>query len=112
LIFEAVAADDYSDLFSLAPIDKDTFDLALKQWAIWRQWEDAFHAGTVTQDSHPGFGGKNPAYDAYEEVLRERLAQLPRLQYLVRAAFRASLGGAQMPPGMMRPLEVSWQEVT
>jgi hypothetical protein len=105
------ASDDYSDLFTLAPVDDETFALALKAWAIWREWEASFHAGAVTQDSHPGFKGNNSIYDGYKAELKERLENASRLQYLVRATFRAIPGAAPMPQGMMRTLEVSWQDV-
>src|SRR2546430_8411304 len=35
-------ADDYADIFILTPVDSDTLALALEQWAIWREWEDAY----------------------------------------------------------------------
>lgn len=106
------AADDYSDLFTLALVDDETLALALKQWAIWRKWEAAFHTGAATQDSHPGIKGNNATYVAYEAEVQERLRKLPCLQYSVRATFHANPSVAQMPPGIMRPLEVSWQDVT
>ena len=104
-------ADDYSDVFTLAPIDDETFALALKQWTIWREWETAFHAGVVTQDSHPSVKGNNPTCDAYEAELQKRLANTSRLQSPLRATFRAISGKETMLKGMMRPLEVSWQDV-
>jgi hypothetical protein len=105
------AADDYSDLFTLALVDDETLALALKQWAIWREWEVAFHTGAVTQGSHPGIKGNKATYAAYEAELQERLGKLQCLQYSVRATFHANPGVAQMSPGMMRPFEVSWQDV-
>jgi hypothetical protein len=104
-------ADGYSDSFTLAHVDDETFALALKEWAIWREWETAFHAGTATQDSHPGFKGNNPTYDAYKAELKKRLANTSRLPSPLRAIFRAISGNETMPQGMMRPLEVSWQDV-
>ncbi len=104
-------ADDYSDVFTLSPVDDETFVLALKAWAIWREWETAFHAGAVTEDSHPGFKGNNLTYDAYRAELQERLAHTSSFQFPLRATFRAIPGNEPMPKGMMRPLEVSWQDV-
>jgi hypothetical protein len=109
-IFDS-GADDYSDAFTLAPIDDETFALALKQWTIWREWETAFHRGAVAQDSHPGVKGNNPTYDDYEAELQKRLANTSRLPSPLRATFRAISGNETMPKGMMRPLEVSWQYV-
>jgi hypothetical protein len=104
-------ADNYSDVFTLAPVDNDTFALALREWAIWREWETAFHAGAVTQDSHPGFQGNNPKYDAIKAELHKRLANALPLPHPLRATFRAISGNETMPKAMMRPLEVSWQDV-
>ncbi|GEM_PF-597276 len=105
------AADDYSDVFTLALVDDETFALALKQWALWREWETAFHAGVVTRDSHPGIKGNNSTYDAYRSELQDRLAKAARLPHTLRATFRASPGAPQTPKGMMRTLEVSWQDM-
>lgn len=44
--------DDYAATFVLTPIDQQTLTLAMEQWAIWRQWQDAFHRGEVPQSTH------------------------------------------------------------
>jgi hypothetical protein len=51
------AADDYADSFTLVSIDEETLDLALEQWAIWKEWEVAFHKGQRHRESHPALPG-------------------------------------------------------
>ena len=46
-------APDTADGFFLQPVDKETFELAMQDWAIWCRWERAFHSGHTTQVTHP-----------------------------------------------------------
>ena len=37
----------------LTPLDADTYQLALEDWAIWERWEAAFAVGGTTQATPP-----------------------------------------------------------
>lgn len=103
------AADDYSSTYALSPIDSDTFTLVLEQWAIWRSWEIAFHAGQVSSESHPGLGGRDSRYDELQLLLQSRVDALPASNTLVRAEFHPA-SADDLPPGVMRPLLVEWSD--
>jgi hypothetical protein len=101
------ATNDWADTFELAPVDAETFRLEIEHWLIWRTWERAFHSGQATQDSHPGYGGKNARYDELGKLIEERAKLLKPLSEKPTAAFRA-IPGQDLPGYMMRELEVQW----
>ena len=101
------AADEWAETFLLTPIDEATFNLEMERWRIWRAWERAFHAGEVSQDTHPGVGGKNDRYDELNELIATRLGGTEPPGIRVVAKFRA-IHGIEAPKGVMRDLEVEW----
>ena len=104
----AADAGGYADTYRLSPVDADTLQLAQEQWQLWRDWEAAFHAGKVTQESHPGHGGTNERYDQLEEMLQERLASCRALPSPYRGTFRPAAESSELPKGVTRDLEVEW----
>ena len=66
----AEGEDEYSELFRLTPLGTDTFQLAMEDWAIWRRWEEVFHAGNVDISTHPAL----PHETARHEELKQTLA--------------------------------------
>src|SRR5262249_53520699 len=64
---------DYADTFVLTPIDQDTLALAMEQWSIWREWEDAFQRGEVLQSTHPGLPGAHSRYAELDATLKARI---------------------------------------
>jgi hypothetical protein len=102
------AADDWGDTFELTPVDAETFQLEIERWHIWRAWERAFHSGQATQESHPGYGGKNARYDELGKLIESRMVLLKSLDVRPTANFRAH-PGQELPGHMMRELEVEWR---
>jgi len=100
--------DDVDDVFALAPVDAETLALAREQWTIWRAWELAFHSGLVTQETHPGHGGRDARYDELEALLEHRIAVPMNPQVVATASFEADAQGPDLPRGMMRELLVTW----
>ena len=47
------AADDWSEVYSLTPVDPRTLELLLEDYEIWRRWLLAFDAGKVARESGP-----------------------------------------------------------
>ncbi len=86
------AADDWSTLYELAPVDSETLQLALEQWAIWVAWNEKFRAGHVAEESHPGHGGKIPRYDELEVILEARIPDLGSNSVTVEANFDTIAG--------------------
>jgi hypothetical protein len=105
-------ADDYGNTFTLAPVDPETFRIAMEQWAIWRSWERSLHTGEVSKKSHPGLPGTNREYAALDALLMPRRSAAKRLLDAVQGTFRSIQTADLPPPGVMRSLEVEWRDVT
>jgi hypothetical protein len=103
-----VEGDDYGYLFALVPIDAETFALAQEQWSLWCEWERAYYAGKVTQESHPGHGGHDSRYDELEALLDARIEALADTGIRARGEFERDSDGAKDPAGAPTPLVVHW----
>jgi hypothetical protein len=86
------AADDWSPMYELAPVDAETLQLALEQWAIWLAWNEKFRAGQVAEESHPGHGGKIPRYDELEVILKSRIPDLESNRVTAEGSFDTIAG--------------------
>ena len=102
-------ADDYAETFALVEIDGDAVSLALEQWAIWRQWEYAFHRGEVPQGTHPGLPGNDLRYAQLQTAIQSRIANTLAKRTRARGIFRVDPDGPETPKGVMRELQVEWQ---
>jgi hypothetical protein len=98
---------DYAETFVLVPVDEETLTLAMEQWAIWLEWEAAFHRGEVPQSTHPGLAGTNPRYAELEAGLAARTSgqstQVKRAHAVFREPCQANLSPCE--------LEVEWTKV-
>jgi hypothetical protein len=106
------AADDGHDqTFVLTPIDQETLTLAMQQWSIWREWEEAFHRGEVPESTHPALAGSHPRYAELEASIKARLSVGAPHRRRAVAVFRVREGQADAPRGALRELEVEWADV-
>jgi len=104
------AAEEYSAVFELRPLDEETFRLALEDWSIWLRWEAAFRRGEATLDSHPAL----PPDRAHHEELRAKLDERlrgPAAGEVVRAYGHFRRRGAVPARGVVWDLEVVWTRV-
>jgi len=106
------SSDDYSSTFALSPIKPETLALAMEQWALWREWEVAFHSGQASSESHPGRGGRNKRYDELQQLLQLHLDALPSASLMLHASFQPLPDIAETPVGVMRELQVEWSAAT
>jgi hypothetical protein len=93
------AADEYSDLFWVMPIDESRFSLVMEAWAIWLRWQAAFRSGNASSDTHPAL----PEDRQRRDELKEAIGPLecdPATSQLKSARFR----------GSRSDLEVEWVE--
>jgi hypothetical protein len=97
-----------ADIFTIMPVDEETFSIALEQWKIWQEWEFAFHGGEVSEKTHPGIPGNHPKYEELEGILKRRISDSISERKRVFAKFRAHQGQTHSPIGVMRDLEVEW----
>src|SRR5437016_512555 len=62
-----------ADTLVLQPIDNETFQLALEDWAIWKRWDHAFAAGQTTIETHPALPEERARHNELEIILSSRL---------------------------------------
>ncbi|MDQ3366294.1 MAG: hypothetical protein M3680_12790 [Myxococcota bacterium] len=104
-VFDHVKDGD-AEIYELRAVDEDTFARALEDWAIWLRWDDAFHAGLTTIETHPALPADRARHDALAPVLAASLAALPGPVVQASGVFRPSAGHTHGGGG--RWLEVQW----
>jgi hypothetical protein len=103
------ANENYSELFLLTPIDPEIFHSAMEDWAIRRRWELAFHAGTVGAETHPALPHEAERHAELKQILDKALVTNQTKAVTRRGQFQV-LGNANLPKGVVRPLQVKWTQ--
>jgi hypothetical protein len=83
--------DEYGDVFRVAPIAPDLLALVLEDWAIWRRFEDALHAGQVSIKDHPSLPEERARHEELKALIGDTLSLAGDQGFLRRGIFR--------PPG-------------
>ncbi len=101
---------DPDDRFELSPITPLTLSSVLEDWNIWRRWEEAFHAGTASQDTHPALPEDRAQHEKLKQIVERALIIDPSQRRVAKGVFRAR---DPIEPGVRRPtsraaLEVRW----
>ena len=99
----------YSELFSLAPVDSETFRSAMEDWTIWQRWELAYHAGKTERDTHPALPHESARRAELQGILDKVLVIDPQGAIAKIGRFVA-LGNASLPEGAFRPIQVEWTD--
>ena len=81
------AESNWSDIFLLKPIDSETFQLALEDWAIWERWNAAREDGKVGLDTHPALPEDRDRHNEISAVLQGRLKATPETDIKAKAEF-------------------------
>jgi hypothetical protein len=68
--------DEYPLTFLLKPITQVILADALEQWEIFCRWEEEFHRGEVSPDSHPHLPGQDARYQELEERLQAAIKEI------------------------------------
>ena len=97
--------------FLLWPISGAALKLALEEWAIWRRWEDAFHAGLVDESTHPALPDDRPRYEELAAQLTAAVRENQAHAIIATGEFRAKQPVPNTPRGILYPLEVRWSLV-
>jgi hypothetical protein len=108
-IFDEVG-DECSDVYRLTPISQDIFELAKEDWAIFKKWEAAFHAGKSTEKSCPALPQDSARHKQIRAILDSVLKTDAAVCVTQRGSFKR-LGSEEYPEGVMRPLQVKWSKV-
>jgi hypothetical protein len=107
-LFEPVN-DDWSDILLLAPVDEETFQLALEHWEIWKRWERAFYEKRVAQTSPMVLPEDEQRFEELQKLLEGKLRIHTSNAIEVRAEFRS---GKSIGTEVGRwQYEVKWTEV-
>ena len=99
--------------FELSPISQETLRLALEGWVIWQRWDIAFRHGEITAiDPADSNWGAMPEdlvrRDELDTFLEPLLVIDTANRVLANGEFRAGEAAHDLPPGVLRPLEVCW----
>jgi hypothetical protein len=75
------------DTYALTPLEEETFQLALEDWAIWQRWQAAFKAGTTTEATHPTLPEDQVRHVVLRDLLRGGLRTCQGTHHVVRGTF-------------------------
>ena len=105
------AADDWTEHFRLYPVTTEFMEREKRCWTIFRAWEAKFHDGFAPSETHPGYRGIVPEYDALNDWLDQCIKTLEPLTTCFSAMFRQRAGQDNLPGGILRELDVAWTSV-
>ncbi|MGA2218604.1 MAG: hypothetical protein ABSG51_10990 [Terracidiphilus sp.] len=100
---------DYSNQYQLTQISQEIFDLAIEDWAIWKRWDSAFHAGKVNIKSHPALPEDKARHEEVKAVLDVAL-KTNSDACIIRIGTFAKETDSKLPKGVLSPLLVKWEE--
>jgi hypothetical protein len=103
--------EDYTDKFTLRPIDNTTLQMIQRQWDIWRSWELAFHNGQRDKASHPALPGQDETYAQLGIEIKTEIETNTARTIVALAAFRPCANQPELPKGMLREFEVEWTSI-
>ena len=103
------AKGNYSNSFLLAPLDSETFRLAMEDWAIWERWELAYHTAKTDLSTHPALPHESERHKELAGTL-EKLLVVDAAKAVTRIGYFEATGGEALPKGVVRPLQVKWTE--
>lgn len=102
------AIDDYADYFLLYPVSPEFMRNTLRSWEIFRAWNDRFHRGLETVETHPGHGGVDAEYDEIERWLEDQRRSFPVAPLKRKAIFHVRAAQSGRLAGVLRELDVEW----
>jgi len=107
-VFDEIKGN-YSELFSLAPVDSETFQLAMEDWTIWQRWEPAYHSGKTELDTHPALPHESARHAELQGIL-EKVLVIDPLTAIAKIGRFEALGNARLPKGVLSLLQVEWTD--
>jgi hypothetical protein len=98
----------YLDIFQLSPIEHETFQLALEDWAIWRRWKRAYHEGLADQSTHPALPRERQRHEELQVILERRLKIKEDQAIQAKGDFEPMPRSQALILGMIADLKVKW----
>jgi hypothetical protein len=89
-ILDGCQTSSRKDVFLLQPIDDESLQLALEDWAIWKRWEAAHAAGLTTIQTHPALPADRQRHEELQAILTERLRVDSTTAVQARGDFKVS----------------------
>lgn len=81
----------------------------MEDWAIWKRWELAYHAGKTDLSTHPALPDESERHKELESIL-EKVLVIDPAKAVTRIGLFEAMGGETLPKGVIRPLQVKWTE--
>ena len=103
------ASGGWAPFYELEIVTAEVIALACEDWMIWRRWQQAYHAGSVSEDSWPALPDERGRSAELRQVLEPLLANPPVDPIYASGEFRRDPRGN---PTHREPydLEVCWRD--
>lgn len=82
--------------------------MVMEKWAIWQRWEEAFHEGKTTIDTHPALDEERARYMTLKKLIEEQLAATSAKRHLAKGNFRPKGQKTELGLGNF---EVEWIQI-
>lgn len=105
----ADAEDDWGDYYLLKPLDDETFELAMEDWAIWKRW----YASNPLIKTHPALPEDRQRHTELKILLAQKLTVNPNFDFRAQAKFLADYEGVerQHATNPFAKFQVEWKMV-
>lgn len=100
--------DEYLGTFLVWPIEAEELLLEQEQWRIFVRRNDAYEAGRVRAESHPGHPGTSKRWDEIASLLQVRRTSIPSTAVRARAQM-TTIEGEQRYPYSGPAYRLSWR---
>lgn len=100
--------DEYLGSFLVWPIGESELAIEQEQWRIFVSWNDAYEAGEVDTQSHPGHPGTNRRWDEIARMLNARRKSVPSGARRARAQM-VSIKGVKRYSPFGPDYQLCWQ---
>lgn len=101
--------DDYSDVYTLTPINQQALKAALESWEMFLRWRAAFEAGQVSRTTHPALPQDSNRYGEARRVLEQEIESKRGTAFRIRGDFEI-LGKSNVPRHATMPWQVKWSD--
>ena len=102
---------DYSPTFQLKPIAGVLLSKVVEQWQVFRDWETKFHCGLAAATTHPGLPGQSKRYAELDALIKAEFEESRPGRLRATGSFSGLPDQESAAKGIMREVQVEWQDV-